>query len=130
MRHVTTIKNQVMGSECNMKDFEGTTINTQMEIRDNHELFKAHIIIFGNKQHVYKLFHLKPKEHAQKTNDAVEGFIKPLKGDVAKSNITVSGDLLSAYKRQRRLPWGKPKGARSNSTWTTPRRASTISTSE
>ena len=82
-----------------------------MEIQENYDVFKAHLFIFGNKQHLFKLFGYKAKEFTDAKTTAIGSTVSKLKVDKDKHNITVSDELQTSTKRQRKAPEGKPAGA-------------------
>ena len=87
------------------------TIKTTMTIHDNYDIFKAHLMIFGNKQYLFRIFNYKHKDGAAATSTSVSSTVNNMKTDKEKTHVTVDNNLITAAKRQRKAPAGAPKGA-------------------
>ena len=104
------IHDRVSGKDKNIEDLDGSNIKSDTVIHDNYDTFKAHIMVFGNKQYLWKLFGYKQKETSTQLSDGIKEHCKNLKSEEAKTIISVDSDLSTAVKRQKRSPAGKPKG--------------------
>ena len=105
------IHDRIFNNDKDVEHLEGTNITFGTKIYENYDLFKAHLLIFGNKQYLWKLFSYKQKEIQKTINDGVVEVLKNLREESAKTNISVSSELVTASKRQRKMPAGKPSGA-------------------
>ena len=87
------------------------SINVNMTIHDNYDTFKAYITILGNKQYLWKMFGYKNKEYVVNFNQTISDTVGKHKESCNKTNIDVSKELVTATKRQKRAPAGKPADA-------------------
>ena len=68
---VSVIKDNIFRRDFSLGN-SNATIKTNQAIVDNHDLFKAHIVIFGNRQYLAKLFGYKNKEVQKNFGDFCE----------------------------------------------------------
>ena len=122
--HVTAIRDNLHDKEISLANCGGVQLKKDSELIDNHCIFKAHFIIFGNKQYVSNIFHYKKKDMATKYNTAINNFVAQYKASHTKTSITANSALVTACKRQKRLPAGKPSGALATKRTTTFRKSS------
>ena len=108
---VHIIEDRVSSNTKDITSLEGTNITFGTKIHDNYDIFKAHIIIFGNKQYLWKLFGYKQKDLNKAITDGIKEHVRKLQEDHNKTSIVVPTALVQASKRQKRLPAGKPSGA-------------------
>ena len=103
---MAAIRNNV--TKTDNKDKVGciTEDPSKLDIFDNHNEFKAYIMLMGNKQYLHKLFDRKSKQAADTITKQVASTTKQVTDHKSLGKIAVSAEVQTASKRKR-----EPKGS-------------------
>ena len=98
--HVKAVRDHLYGAEVSLASFKGVVLAKDMEIKENYDTFKAHIIVFGQKQFMSKLFKYKQKDQTDRFKKTVATYVANRKSQQHENPVSpptlVSSAIASA----------------------------------